>query len=237
MTAELAVQPISTTRLPTAEAYGEWQGALDFFNERLFGGDLPNVMITFTRQPRTLGYFCAGAFRDADGIVAHEIAMNPVWFAAQGQTGCYQTLVHEMCHLWRHLYGRRNRKGGMGAPGYHDVVWADRMESVGLMPSDTGQPGGRRVGYRVGDYVIEGGPFDIACRELLIAGQTIKWRDGRRLSLPPGLNDPAAATGANTGRPKNTRTRFVCTCCDVKAWSRASARLACLDCNQPMNAT
>ncbi|MEX0957580.1 MAG: SprT-like domain-containing protein [Rhizobiaceae bacterium] len=236
-TGEFAVQPNSHPRMPTAEAYGEWQGALDFFNERLFGGELPNVMLTFTRRPRVLGYFCAGAFRDEGGIVAHEIAMNPVWFAAQGTAGCYQTLAHEMCHLWRHLYGDRNRKGGLGAPGYHDSKWADRMEQIGLMPSVTGQPGGKRTGYRVSDYVIEGGPFDIVCRELLIAGKSITWRDSRGVDLRLNPNDPTSGAGANTSTAKNTRTRFVCGCCDVKAYARASARLACVDCDQPLTAS
>lgn len=233
---EIAVQPNSAPRMPTAEAYGEWQAALDFFNERLFGGELPNVMLTFTRRPRVLGYFCAGAFRDEDGAIAHEIAMNPVWFAAQGHIGCYQTLAHEMCHLWRHLCGGRNRKGGLGAPGYHDTVWANRMEAIGLMPSDTGQPGGKRTGYRVSDYVIEAGPFDLACRELLIAGQTITWRDSRGTNLRLDPNNPTAAPGTNSGTSKSTRTRFVCTCCEMKAYARASARFACLDCDQPMKA-
>lgn len=30
---------------------------------------------------------------------------------------------------------------------------------------------------------------------------------------------------------KNTRTRFICPDCDVRVWSRGSARLSCLDCN------
>ncbi len=41
------------------------------------------------------------------------------------------------------------------------------MERVGLMPSDTGEPGGRKVGQSMTHYIIAGGPFDMACDELL----------------------------------------------------------------------
>lgn len=37
------------------------------------------------------------------------------------------------------------------------------MESIGLMPSDTGEPGGKRTGQRMSDYPIEGGAFYLQC--------------------------------------------------------------------------
>ncbi|GJE18421.1 hypothetical protein AIGOOFII_3146 [Methylobacterium marchantiae] len=188
--------------------------------------------MTLTRHPRALGYFCAGAFQDRDGAVAHEISMNPSWFEAQGDDGSFSTLVHEMVHLWRHVHGKANRKGGKGSGGYHDVVWADRMELLGLMPSKSGSPGGSRTGYSMSHYIIEGGRFDLACHEWLLTAPGIDWRDARieRPSAPTerGAAEPPALS------PKNTRTRFVCLTCEVKAWSRASAKLACVDCNIPL---
>jgi hypothetical protein len=144
-----------------------------------------------------------------------------------------------MTHLWRHLHGKRNRKGGHGAPGYHDAVWADRMEAIGLMPSDTGKPGGKRTGYHMGDYAIEGGLFDLARRELLISGHGVNWRDSRQ---PFSFGDPSAGTtkpeaagsGSMPPRRRKTRTRFECPICTVKAWSRPSARLACAACDMPL---
>src|SRR5690606_24429339 len=122
-------------------------------------------VITNTRRRRTLGYFKREAFADKLGFTAHEISINPTHTAVHGDADALSTLVHEMAHLWREEFGPANRKGKKGAPGYHDRVWADKMEAVGLMPSDTDQPGGKRTGFRVGHYVIEGGPFDLACRE------------------------------------------------------------------------
>ena len=37
--------------------------------------------------------------------------------------------------------------------GYHNAEWASKMESVGLVPSTTGAPGGARVGQAVSHYV------------------------------------------------------------------------------------
>jgi hypothetical protein len=33
------------------------------------------------------------------------------------------------------------------------------MEELGLPPSSTGVPGGKRVGYKMSHYILDGGPF------------------------------------------------------------------------------
>lgn len=226
---------------PTAQVSAEWQFAYSYFNERLFDNQLPDCVITFTRHPAAQGYFCAEAFRDRKGVIAHEIAMNPAYFD-MGDQESFATLVHEMVHLWRHLFGGKNRKGGFSAPGYHDAIWAGKMETIGLMPSDTGKPGGNKTGYHMRDYAIDGEAFDIACRELLISGHTVNWRDARSVFQ---AESPTAGDADNTGegvrpgpRPRRTktRTRFVCPGCDLRLYTRRSARLACLDCELPVEA-
>jgi hypothetical protein len=235
---EFGVHQNSRPVSPTAQVSAEWQFAYSYFNERLFGNELPDCVITFTRHTGAQGYFCAEAFRDRSGAVAHEIALNPAFFD-KGDAETFATLVHEMVHLKRHLFGRRNRKGGLGEPGYHDVVWAEMMEVVGLMPSDTGKPGGRKTGYHMLDYPIEGGAFDIACRELAISGHTVNWRDARVLAWEAAFpdSDDADASGSEPARPAarprrtKTRTRFACPGCRTVAYARAAARFACIDCN------
>jgi hypothetical protein len=216
--------------VPTETAYGAWQAAFGFFNERLFDGALSDPLITLTRKKNVRGYFCGGAFRDNQGGVAHEISMNPAWFEARGDEGAYSTLAHEMVHLWRHELGKLNRKGGKGAGGYHDTVWADQMETIGLMPSNTGRPGGERTGFAVTHYIIENGRFDVACRELLIAGGGIKYRDARNVHQP----QPVERGPARPAARKPRFTLFACTLCDLEAKSRASALLACVSCDAPL---
>lgn len=237
---EFALQPNSSQASPTLQVSAEWQSRYSFFNARLFDGVLPDCVITFTKLPFAQGYFCADAFRDRDGFVAHEIAMNPTYFDL-GDMESFATLVHEMCHLWRHVFGPKNRKGGLGAPGYHDGVWADRMEAIGLMPSDTGRPGGRRTGFHMRDYPIEGGAFDLASRELLIGGEGVNWRDSQTVAwvLNPFNAEGSSPQDAPRAQRRKTpsRTRFECPGCKLSLHTRRSARLACLDCERPLIAS
>ena len=40
---------------PTLIQYSEFDKAFDFLNGALFGGELPKVLVTFSRKPRMLG--------------------------------------------------------------------------------------------------------------------------------------------------------------------------------------
>lgn len=164
---------------PTEEAYAELQHAYDFYNAELFSGALPPCLITFQRQKRTFGYFSKERFgRRRDGRKTDEIALNPEYFAVVPMVEVLQTLVHEMAHLWQEHFGKPSRAC------YHNMEWADKMEAIGLMPSHTGQPGGKRVGQSMGDYVIAGGLFDHATKRLLADGFAISWLDRFPVSPP-----------------------------------------------------
>ena len=156
---------------PTAQTYAELQQAYDHFNQALFGGELPPCLITLQREKRTYGYFSAKRFSNAEGQLTDEIAMNPSYFAVVPLVETMQTLAHEMCHLWQHHFGQPGRGR------YHNEEWAAKMEFIGLMPSSTGQPGGKRTGDHVADYAIEGGPFLAACAELLTRAFRLSWYD------------------------------------------------------------
>jgi predicted SprT family Zn-dependent metalloprotease len=162
---------VATKPLPTREAYSELQQAYDFFNEELFEGQLPSCLITLQREKSTFGYFSAKRFGSIQGGYTDEIAMNPTYFAAVPLLETMQTLAHEMCHLWQHHFGKPGRVR------YHNDEWANKMESIGLMPSSTGQPGGRRTGDRMADYAIEGGPFLEATKRLITQDFRISWYD------------------------------------------------------------
>lgn len=51
------------------------------------------------------------------------------------------------------------------------------MESIGLMPSSTGKPGGKRTGDCMADYAIDDGRFLAACQELLTSSFRLSWYD------------------------------------------------------------
>ena len=107
----------------------------------------------------------------ADGQESDEIALNPRDIRTRPLINVLSTVVHEMVHLAQHHFGKPSRNG------YHNRQWATAMKAIGLQPSDTGEPGGRETGQQVSHYVVPGGPFDLACQELLADGFTLPWGD------------------------------------------------------------
>jgi hypothetical protein len=224
---------------PTREAYGELQQAFDHFNQRLFDGALPPCLITLQREKRCYGYFSAARFvKNSDRSVAtDEIALNPSWFGVLPVIEVLQTVGHELVHLWQHHFG----KPGRGR--YHNLEWAAKMEAIGLMPSDTGKPGGKKTGDHMQDYVIQGGRFDQACQELMATGFAITWLDrypaasaavqqilggeaaGQRLAVL-GLATPPPT------RPFRTKYSHRCGAGTANLWGRAGLEILCGQCGE-----
>ena len=128
----------------TVTEYQGFQRAYDFFNRELFGGNLPQVLVTLQRHARTYGYFSPQRSNGRiDKTTVHELALNPDGFAGRTDEMILSTLVHEMCHVWPQTYGKTPRKG------YHDRQWAGKMREIGLQPSDTGELGGKETGQSV----------------------------------------------------------------------------------------
>lgn len=140
--------------------------AFQFFNNRLFGGCLPDALIVLHRHPSAKGYHAADAYQarseDAERPFLTEIALNPDLFMGRSDRQIFSTLVHEMCHQWQQVFGQDYKQG------HHNKEWVRKMESLGLIPSATGEPGGKQTGKRVTHYIEIGGPFDVACDELLL---------------------------------------------------------------------
>ncbi len=215
---------------PTEEAYSDLIFAYAFFNDQLFEGKLSAPLITLARKPRMLGAFAPKRFQNRDGDIAHEIILNPHYLSQREDFDTLSTLAHEMAHQWREDFGPT--PSGKRRGGYHDAEWADCMERIGLMPSHTGKPGGKRTGPRVSHYVINGGPFEFAARKLLSKGFVIRWAD--RLIMK---TDPAASAdddgSPETKKPKD-RVKFTCVTCGLNAWAKPSAALKCSPCDEEL---
>jgi predicted SprT family Zn-dependent metalloprotease len=220
---------------PTPETYAELQAAFDHFNQVLFDGALPPCLITLQRERNTDGYYSNSRFVGrASGELVDEIAMNPAYFAIRPIRETLQTLVHEMVHQWQAHFG----KPGRGR--YHNREWADKMEAIGLMPSDTGAPGGRRTGDYMSDYVIKGGAFDRAARDLMTRAFTLSWLDRfpPQEPAPEVMAQAGAELAATTklvelpppgGRQGNrsNRVKYRCPSCGAQAWGKPNLRLLC----------
>ena len=158
---------------PTDDIYQTLVNAYSFFNENLFDGMLPtDCVISIRARNRTMGYFSANRFAHREeGRFSHEIAFNPEYFGTTPIIETMQTLVHEMAHEFQYIFGEPSRKT------YHNKEWADLMESMGLIPSSTGMPGGSRTGQKMADYPKTGGKFELLCRELFQDGCYMRWYD------------------------------------------------------------
>lgn len=158
-------------RTPTEESYRPFEEAYSFFNQRLFGGELPDCLITFQRQKRIMGYVSLERWVNNQQEYKHELAINPEYFANYPLIEICQTLCHEMVHVWQSKFGTPGRRG------YHNREWAEKMIAIGLMPSTTGEPGGEIVGEHVADYILADGAFKAAFDELTATGFQLTWMD------------------------------------------------------------
>ncbi|MEX0956377.1 MAG: hypothetical protein WDZ83_14350 [Rhizobiaceae bacterium] len=213
---------------PTREAYADPDAAFGVLNERFFDGSLPDCVITFNRRRDGATLLRPGAFARVDGTVAHEISLNLPQLSRADERLVLATILCAQVSLWDRLTGEATSNS---ARNYHGLRFARKMEEVGLIP--VARVTGKKTGYAMSFEIVPGGLFDLDCAELLASGFKLRWRDNAepRGDLSVDGDEPSASP------PRNTRTRFVCGCCDVKAWSRASARLACVDCDQPLTAS
>jgi hypothetical protein len=194
----------------TPAEYRAFQQAYDFFNRELFGGSLPQVLVTLQRHGRAYGYFSPERFIGrTEKAVAHELAMNPDHFGRSDEV-ILSTLVHEMVHVWQKEHGSMPRRG------YHDRQWAAKMKDVGLQPSTTGEPGGAETGQSLSHYIIAGGPFARAYAKLAATGFTLRWQS---LGEDPSRKAKRAS-----------KTKFTCPECGQNAWAKADALLICGSC-------
>ncbi len=204
---------------PTKRTYDSLTKAYDYFNTALFSGQLPSCLITMQRHKGAYGYFSGGRFADAGNPteITDEIALNPAHFATRSPSAVLSTLAHEMAHLWQHHFGKSSR------PGYHNREWAAKMRAIGLIPSDTGEPGGKETGQSVTHYIEEEGAFARACTKYLKTGAAVLYQD-------------RAGEGEQATRKKKaaSKTKYTCPGCGLNAWAKPAAALICGDCDQEM---
>jgi hypothetical protein len=209
-----APKPVGT---PTAQQFAAFEVVFDHFNSELFGATLPPVMLAFAKKPKSIGYYRHNAWRrpgEEAGSVS-EIALCPDGLTRE-ERAVASTIVHEMVHHWQCVEGKPSRRG------YHNAEWANRMEALGLMPSNTGEPDGRRTGQRMTHYVIAKGAFERAFEKL-----------DRTVLLPfiAGSPSPTSKPAPTTTDP--SKTKFTCPCCGDIARGKPTLMIACRKCETP----
>jgi hypothetical protein len=208
----------------TAAEYNNLEAAYDWFNADLFEGRLPAVLITLQRKARCYGYFSHKRFksrRDGDEHI-DELALNPAEFDGRTDMDILSTLAHEMAHVWQFHFGRPSRGG------YHNKEWARKMMEIGLMPSNTGEPGGKQTGQQMTHYIMAGGPFERSAAALLARDYCINYQsiEAARIKPQPGGEGPEG----QVEKPKS-KVKFSCPQCGQNVWGKPSAAVLCGECS------
>ena len=177
---------------PTEELVQQLVKAYRYFNRELFGDVLPEPVITLNRRPNTEGYFSAQRFIRMDETTTHEIGLNPATFATRSLMHVLGTLVREMVNVSTYTAGKAGRKG------YHNKHWSETMEAVGLLPTRTGEFGGKKTGVKLKHIIVKDGPFETTAKVLIESGFEIPWLD--RYPVPPVSNDQGEVMGAELMR-------------------------------------
>lgn len=184
------------------------QTAYDYFNAELFGGRLPQVLITLQRKKGARGYFSPNRFcgRGFDGK-SHELALNPDCFVGRDDREILSTLVHEQVHVWQQEFGKTPRGG------YHNKQWGTEMKRIGLYPSDSGKEGGKETGQNMTHYILPDGLYQSAFVKLSESGLKLKWESKS--------NAPIRAA------KKESKLKYTCPNCEQNSWAKPGASLVC----------
>jgi hypothetical protein len=212
-------KPVTTSQYTTIEE------AYDWFNDKLFAGRLPMVLITLQRKSTAQGYFSPERFRHRSGESrVDELALNPDHLDRSDKE-ILSVLVHEMAHVWQQHHGHPSRAG------YHNQEWAKKMLQIGLLPISIDQPG-KMTGQKLTHEVIPFGPFEVAFDAWMRdrAGCVFEWASA---------GDPSQSAAPGDPEPKDpkakNKTAYTCPGCESKAWGKPGLNLICGDCDLPFS--
>ncbi len=198
--------------------YSELQAAYDHYNREIFNNTLPDVVITLSKKsPKVIGYFIPENWNNEaleTGAVS-ELSLNPAFFVQRHITETLSTLVHEMVHCWQEYEGTAPRRN------YHNTQWADKMQDIGLMPSNTGLKDGKRTGQSVTHYIIESDitDFNRATTKLFNSGWSFDWKDH------------FTVTKKKPGKPK---IKYECPDCGARCWGKEDLLIKCKPCEKDL---
>ena len=154
----------------------------DYYNKELFDNILKDCIVNMSRKGGAYGFFSSNRWKteeNGERRLVHEISINPDYMDRPFKEW-HSTFVHEMAHQWQQDFGEPSRNG------YHNKEWAGKMKKIGLIPSDTGEPGGKQTGQNMTHYIDPDGPFIKAFNKL-----TTETLEAFRLKYLPAYTLPS----------------------------------------------
>jgi hypothetical protein len=146
-----------------------------------------------------------------------------------------------MVHLWQQDFGRPSRAA------YHNKEWARKMEEIGLIPSETGEPGGKKTGQNMHHYVDPDGRvmkiFGRLKRKTLEAlrlkylpafphPEPAKRRKRGASGAPAGTEGEAGGEGGEeeTTEKYTSKKKYSCPCGN-NVWGKPGLKIMCGECS------
>ena len=194
---------------PSLTQWGAYQAAFDYFNSVLFDGSLPQCILNFSRSARYRGFFAWERWHNEEQDI-HEISLNPD-LLDDPLIQTMSTLVHEMAHLWKFEFGKKQSRSG-----YHCREWATKMVEIGLQPFNINKPE-KQTGFKVSHLIISGGRFEVAFNAMP-EEFAIPWK-----------SKPFQAT---TSPSRSDKVKYTCGC-PHNVWGKSGLYLICFECKQP----
>ena len=193
--------------METLNQYTLIEYIFNYYNKALFQGQLEYHFIGMKKG--VIGFLFPENIKGREGS-DYESVPDPQG-AAWENVEFHTALVHEMLHLWQLSYGNPSRGG------YHNAEYAQKSEEVGLAPSSTGQPGGKRTGQKMSHY-----PAPVFLKEF----NNFPFKEIEYLPLP--VKEGEAYTG------KNDKTKYQCPGCGFISWNKPNVIINCYGCFELM---
>lgn len=188
------------------DTYATWDDAFEFFNNSLFGGELPPVAFGIAKQKGSRGHYAPNRYITSEGEPLSEIQMD-AGSLARGDLDSMGTLVHEMTHHWQ----EKDPDAKPGRGKYHNMEWAAKMREIGLAPQSA-TTGDKGTGDRVTHDIMDEGPFAEAYERWAERGYRIMWH---------GATKPATASALAVEKAKRkSKTKYTCPVCGNNAWGK-----------------
>ena len=145
-----------------------------------------------------------------------------------------------MCHLWQWDFGNPSRNG------YHNKEWAAKMKELGLIPSNTGKPGGKETGQKMTHYIEEGGRYQKAFNRMpkkhILPFTSLEGEIMKSLiegNGSPGSEDNKDEQGKRLRKlhpVSRNKTKYSCHGCKTNVWGKPGLRIRCENCDQSFEA-
>jgi predicted SprT family Zn-dependent metalloprotease len=186
--------------------------AYNKFNEKFFENKLTPCVITLGKRAGALGVYMPHKWTEKETQDrVPEIRMVSKTFKDRSTEQILSTLLHEQTHHWRATICDKKK-----TIRHHDKHWASKMKELGLKPYNVKNPE-KETGYACSHNIVEGGPFDKLCKEMIEQGAAIKY-----------FSDESSVKSRG---PRAKKSKYVCPICETVIKGAPGLNIHCNDCD------